>query len=305
MITRHNRFIIFLALAILSIAPVSSRAESSVSDKIRFKPEITIPGLLEGEWEIDGTTIAQYIRVMFIVFVWAVGIVATVMVIYGGIKWVAAAGNPGRINDARDIINSAIIGVIIALSSIVLLSIINPGLTSFKGIVLKNVDPKKFEYAEGDPNYTQVTGCPGQADIMSLYGGTQSEVQAQLVEVKYVNNVTNTTHKYQVHRLSAAAFQAVFEDIKNNPYDISKETSGGTFLWRQSRNNSCLSLHSFGIAIDVNPSKNPNCVKGTSCFYNPITDIPPQIISAFKAHGFVWGGNWRSVKDYMHFEWHG
>jgi hypothetical protein len=33
--------------------------------------------------------------------------------------------------------------------------------------------------------------------------------------------------------------------------------------------------------------------------------MPPQYESAFRNHGFFWGGRWNSIKDYMHFEWHG
>ncbi len=104
------------------------------STAITFTPEIPIPGIFSGLTNITSTSIGTYIRAIFIFFIWSVGILATVMVIYGGIKWVAAAGNPGRINDARDVINNAIIGVLIALSSVVLLNTINPNLVNFKGI---------------------------------------------------------------------------------------------------------------------------------------------------------------------------
>lgn len=143
-------FLLGLCTAIIIGVPVLARAESSIGQTTRFLPEITIPGLLDSEWVIDGTSIAQYIRVIFIFFVWAVGAIAIVMVIYGGIRWVAAAGNPGRINDARDIINSAVIGVIIALSSIVLLNIINPRLSSFKGLSITTVNRNEVNFDE-DP----------------------------------------------------------------------------------------------------------------------------------------------------------
>ncbi|MEK7637082.1 MAG: pilin [Patescibacteria group bacterium] len=126
--------------------PTTPPAASAASDALTFKPELTIPGLLEGVWNISDTTIAEYIRVIFVAFVWAVGILATVMVVYGGIKWVAAAGNPGRINDARGIINDAIIGVLIALVSVVLLNTINPRLTSFRGIGLSYIDKELASY---------------------------------------------------------------------------------------------------------------------------------------------------------------
>ncbi len=169
--SRRTAFIGLMVVGLLGInilgsvaaraATVDLGATPSSTDPIYFKPEITFPGLLSGEWKISDITIVEYIRVIFIMFIWVVGIVATVMVVYGGIKWVAAAGNPGRINDARDIINSAIIGVIIALSSVVLLNIINPQLTSFKGIGLRTITKELADF------YTSVTGsitqCPARA----------------------------------------------------------------------------------------------------------------------------------------------
>ncbi len=135
-------------------------ASTPPNDAITFKPELTIPGLLEGVWNISDTTIAEYIRVIFVAFIWVVGILATVMVVYGGIKWVAAAGNPGRINDARGIINDAIIGVLIALVAVVLLNTINPQLSSFKGISLSHVDKIPLESDTTPGKFNEVGhGC--------------------------------------------------------------------------------------------------------------------------------------------------
>lgn len=121
----------------------SSSATASTLDPINFKPEVPLPNFVGGPVSAD--TLTQYIRALFIAFIGVVGILATVMVIYGGVKWVAAAGNPGRINDARDIINNAIIGVIIALTSVVLLNLINGRLTDFSGITLIPVTGTPYE----------------------------------------------------------------------------------------------------------------------------------------------------------------
>lgn len=98
---------------------------------IEYTPEVPIPGVFDKTVQIDNFLLAKYLRGVYIYFIWSVGVLATVMVIYGGIKWVSAAGNPSRINDARETINSAIIGVIIALVSVVLLNIIDPNYTRF------------------------------------------------------------------------------------------------------------------------------------------------------------------------------
>lgn len=74
------------------------------------------------------------------------------------------------------------------------------------------------------------------------------------------------------------------------------------------------SVHSYGRAIDVNTVENPY-VKGTTVLppagkaFTDRTNVRPGMIrrgdrvwKAFTAHGFAWGGDWKSLKDYQHFE---
>lgn len=73
------------------------------------------------------------------------------------------------------------------------------------------------------------------------------------------------------------------------------------------------SEHSYGTAIDVNPLVNPYVRGDTvlppegSRFADRGMDAPGMIhrgddvVDAFAAHGWVWGGTWTSPKDYQHF----
>jgi len=91
------------------------------------------------------------------------------------------------------------------------------------------------------------------------------------------------------------------------------------FCFRRVAGSQKLSRHSLGMAVDINPLYNP-CVRLKSAgqrTVQPSTATPyadrrgkfPQKITKsdlvyrlFTAHGFRWGGAWRSVKDYQHFE---
>lgn len=64
------------------------------------------------------------------------------------------------------------------------------------------------------------------------------------------------------------------------------------------------SYHTYGAACDINWDTNP-FIDNTTCDYVARHDMPQEYVTAFYNHGFTWGGNWCSVKDYMHFEWHG
>lgn len=81
-----------------------------------------------------------------------------------------------------------------------------------------------------------------------------------------------------------------------------------------------LSKHAQGLAIDINPRYNPYLHLGSgkvepangkayATNRQKITDAKVPIIDKkdlchqlFVQHGFSWGGNWLSVKDYQHFE---
>ncbi len=59
------------------------------------------------------------------------------------------------------------------------------------------------------------------------------------------------------------------------------------------------SNHSWGLAIDINSDRNP-MVAGKL-----ITDMPAPMVLAWKSLGFGWGGDYKSRKDAMHFEFLG
>ena len=91
------------------------------------------------------------------------------------------------------------------------------------------------------------------------------------------------------------------------------------YCYRVVKGSTKLSKHAQGLAIDINPLYNP-CVKrkkdGT-LLIQPATGKPYADRSKsfkykittqdlcyrlFIQHGFRWGGSWRSLKDYQHFE---
>jgi hypothetical protein len=57
-----------------------------------------------------------------------------------------------------------------------------------------------------------------------------------------------------------------------------------------------LSLHAWGLAIDLNASRNPQGRRPRQ---------PLRLVHIFEDAGFAWGGRWPTAPDGMHFEWHG
>lgn len=89
---------------------------------------------------------------------------------------------------------------------------------------------------------------------------------------------------------------------------LSNNTSG--FNYRKVTGGKGLSMHAYGFALDINPVQNPY-IKGRvvlprGAVYNPakpgtLTRTCP-LVRTFIRLGWTWGGNWKSLKDYQHFE---
>lgn len=70
------------------------------------------------------------------------------------------------------------------------------------------------------------------------------------------------------------------------------KTWDGCFNIRNKRGLNSMSLHSWGIAIDVNAFENG---------LNQTPKLSPLFVSCFTTSGFDWGGTW-TRKDGMHFQ---
>jgi peptidoglycan L-alanyl-D-glutamate endopeptidase CwlK len=94
----------------------------------------------------------------------------------------------------------------------------------------------------------------------------------------------------------------------DNQSMMSNNTSA--FNYRKVTGGKSLSMHAYGFAIDINPAQNPY-IKGSivlppGAIYEPckpgtLTRYSP-VVKTFIRLGWTWGGNWKSLKDYQHFE---
>lgn len=75
--------------------------------------------------------IGEYIIAFYVFMVRAIAIIAICMIIWGGLEWILARGNASQISGAKSRIGSAIMGLIIIVSSNLILTTINPSLTIF------------------------------------------------------------------------------------------------------------------------------------------------------------------------------
>jgi hypothetical protein len=149
----------------------------------------------------------------------------------------------------------------------------------------------------------------------------------RLVNVYYYG-FDDKLHKGQlvVHKEIVLDMIEIFEIIRESRFPIGKVIPISKYGWSdeksmQDNNTSAfnyrfisgsrvISNHAAGLAIDINPSLNPYIKNGNSLPENCIYDTTKagtilsdsELVKEFKRRGWQWGGDWKSLKDYQHFE---
>jgi len=171
-------------------------------------------------------------------------------------------------------------------------------------------NPLKQPYYDPDKS----TRCETTKRLIEVYAGgispdkcyknVEENVKANLTEIKIFGRTV------LVHNKAEPAFKAVADELAALSIDSDHIKNDGAYLFRCNSNASSgstdrcssdclLSLHSFGIAIDIN--------SGHDC--NGCTDytMPMEIVDIFEKYGFRWGGRYKDVFnqkiDPMHFEY--
>jgi len=71
----------------------------------------------------------------------------------------------------------------------------------------------------------------------------------------------------------------------------------GSYVFRAIRGGTHLSMHAYGIAVDIAAGLNE-----LGKPYDPARGLPQDFINAFEAEGWTWGGRWHGRPDAMHYQ---
>lgn len=135
--------------AIQYSAGANSAATASVKPVTPPELNIPIPGLKFSQVTVDGQDIkfpwlAQYLASIYNYLIGASLVVAAVMIVYGGFKYILSATAPS-ISGAQETIRDAIAGLILVLCAYLILNTLMPTATKLGSFKLLKVDRSEFD----------------------------------------------------------------------------------------------------------------------------------------------------------------
>lgn len=124
---------------------------------------------------------------------------------------------------------------------------------------------------------------------------------------------------YELYQASYPIEKILLIDEYNADDDLScLDNNTSCFNYRVVSGSGNLSKHAMGLAIDINPFYNPYVTypngeqrispPGSEPYADRSQDFPYKIdendlcYQLFISHGFTWGGHWKTLKDYQHFQ---
>lgn len=136
---------------------------------------------------------------------------------------------------------------------------------------------------------------------------TKAQMEKYLVTITVPiqdENGLPSTMELRVHKNLTKEFMGAFIDMYAIGFPV-RAADTDTYNWRSMASSKNRSHHSYGCVVDINWDSNP-MLGVTEGKYRPGVDpysVTPEVVAIWKKHGFYWGGDWRSTKDYMHFSY--
>ena len=169
-------------------------------------------------------------------------------------------------------------------------------------------DQCNLNYSKNNTHKNDAGRIRNEAFFKKIYGNNKLEVEKKLVTISWCPNLVNQKIKVTTVNGFHKIVAKLSNELDNHP-EFQKYISniGGTFNWRKIAGTNRLSMHSFGMTIDINVKYSDywqwNCKctdESKKLTYQ--NKIPLEIVKIFEKYGFIWGGNWIHF-DTMHFEY--
>lgn len=130
------------------------------------------------------------------------------------------------------------------------------------------------------------------AQALARYGDPRTEAAMTVLTVSSDLRIGAVPARVYCNRDLVQPLLRAFENLRDANLADEIRTWDGCFNIRSKRVNQSLSLHSWGLAIDINASWNQ---------LGKTPTLPANVVLCFLEAGFEWGGTW-DVPDGMHFQ---
>jgi hypothetical protein len=93
--------------------------------------------------------IPQYISGLYKYGVAIAGVMAAVMMMIGGLRYLTAGGSSGRVSKAKEQIVDSLLGLLLVLGSYLVLNTVNPDLVTFRDLEMMKIEKTLYEVSPG------------------------------------------------------------------------------------------------------------------------------------------------------------
>ncbi len=148
----------------------------------------------------------------------------------------------------------------------------------------------------------------------------QDRVGEMIVHKSVAKDVVDIFHKLYDMRYPINKMKPIYHYRGNDWLSIENDNTSAFNCRKLTGNRGKWSNHAYGRAIDINPIENPYISRSGRIAHKEsykfrnrnhdkrrvhdkaVLSRYDEVVRLFKSHGWIWGGDWNSIKDYQHFE---
>jgi len=182
-------------------------------ESLEFTPQVKIPDsefdqdkVLVGIYDeatnqVNTDLLAKYIRAIYYYGLRIAAILAAIVLMAGGVLWIVSGGDASKVTQAKELIIGSVVGLIILLSSWIILNTINPSLINLKVLSTTLVDvvdpePKSFE-----GNLSNSRKCDGCVALTVPYkdGGQANAALSAKLDAAWQTTLKTVNFRWRVN----------------------------------------------------------------------------------------------------------
>ena len=138
----------------------------------------------------------------------------------------------------------------------------------------------------------------GEPAVGLPYGEDWVRLDPAFVRRRIVTRSVPLLGTVTCHRATIGPLRAALGSLERRGLGrlVDRADYAGCYAPRRIRPSGSLSLHAWGLAVDLNAAANP---------FGGRSRQDPRLVRTMERHGFTWGGDWPTRPDPMHFELRG